>query len=334
MEAPASLPKLATQAQPLTFATPYVLAPMEGVTHRVFRDLIISLGGVGAAWTEFLRVSSAPLSTKVILRELGPQPVSCPVGVQLMGNNAELMAETARHAMLAGAPTVDINFGCPAPVVFRHCAGSALLKDPENVGRLVHTIASAVNIPVTAKIRLGVDDASRLRDIVQAIEGAGAARLTVHARTKADGYTHPARWEWLTKVVAWTRLPVTGNGDVITPADARRMRRETGVDAVMIGRGVLRDPWIFARLRAEDRGDTSPLVGTQEIRAFHGAYRDAIIADGGAGGVVGQLKQWWRRFDVGITMTDAERNSVLRAPDLAALDAAVESIMTRAESVA
>lgn len=334
MEAPASSPSSAPQARPLTFATPYVLAPMEGVTHRVFRDLIISLGGVGAAWTEFLRVSSAPLSTKVILRELGPQPAACPVGVQLMGNNAELMAQTARHAVLAGAPTVDINFGCPAPVVFRHCAGSALLRDPDNVGRLVHTIASAVSVPVTAKIRLGVDDASRLRDIVQAIEGAGAARLTVHARTKADGYTYPARWEWLSKVVTWTRLPVTGNGDVITTADARRMRTETGVDAVMIGRGVLRDPWIFARLKSEDRGDISPRVGASEIRAFHAAYRDAIVADGGAGGVLGQLKQWWRRFDVGVTLTDADRNSVLRAADLPALDAAVESILARAELVA
>ena len=333
MTAPASTAPT-KRVPPLGFTTPWVLAPMEGVTHRVFRNLIIGIGGVGAAWTEFLRVSQTPLPEKTIRRELGPQPDRCPVAVQLMGNQPDLLAATAVNAVRAGAPSVDINFGCPAPTVFRNCAGSALLRDPCGVGRLVEAVARAVDVPVSAKIRLGVDDPSRLRDIVEAVEGAGATRLTVHARTKADGYTHPARWEWLAKVVAWTSLPVTGNGDVLTPDDARRMRRETGVDSVMIGRGVLRDPWVFARLLADDRGTIAPNVGAAEVRAFHHAYKAAMAAAGGEEGVLGQLKQWWRRFDVAVPISPETRQEILRSPDLATLDARVEALLRASETSA
>ncbi|HYC78544.1 MAG TPA: tRNA-dihydrouridine synthase family protein [Planctomycetota bacterium] len=305
------------------FDPPFVLAPMEGVTHRAFRDAIMDLGGVGAAWTEFVRVSSHALKPKALARELGAPRADAPVGVQLMAVDPALLAETARNAEIAGAPMIDLNFGCPAPVVFNKCAGSALLRDPERVGALVAAAVGAVRVPVTAKIRVGVTDASRLRDVVQAVDGAGAAGLVVHARTRADGYARPADWRHLEAARGWTRLPLIGNGDVLTPDDALRMTAETGVDGVMIGRGALRDPWVFARLAARRAGRPEPAVGPLEARAFHVAYRDAMFAYVGECGVLGNLKQLYKRLEVGFPLDDARRRAVLRAPDLRALEAAL-----------
>jgi len=313
------------------FDPPFVLAPMEGVTHRVFRDLILDLGGPGAAWTEFLRVTNHPLKPKAVARELGPPRGDVPVGVQLMGTSPEHVAATARSAVAAGAPTVDLNFGCPAPRVFNKCAGSALLDHPERMRALVGAVVAAVDAPVTAKVRLGTTDDARLAEVVAAVEDAGAAAISVHARTRADGYKHPARWEALARVRAMTRLPLIGNGDVFSPADARRMVAETGVDGVMIGRGALRDPWLLARLRAEVRGGPAPVVGPAELMAFHARYRDDMLADRGSErSVLGQLKQLYRRLEVGLPIDAAERTALLRTQSLAELDARLAVLAGRA----
>lgn len=309
------------------FDPPFVLAPMEGVTHRVFRDLVLDQGGPGAAWTEFLRVSQVPLRPAAIARELGPPRGDVPVGVQLMGTDPEVVAETARNAVRAGAPMVDLNFGCPAPTVFNKCAGSAMLDHPERLRALVAAAARAVDVPVTAKVRLGTTDAARFEDIVRAVDEAGAAGLTVHARTRADQYAHPARWEHLARARAWTRLPLIGNGDVLGWDDAERMVRETGVDGVMVGRGALRDPWVLARLRARARGLPEPAVGPAEVVAFHARYRDDMLRDGFTErGTLGQLKQLYRRLAVGLPIDDAARTALLRAPTIAALEEVVSAL--------
>jgi nifR3 family TIM-barrel protein len=305
------------------FATPFVLAPMEGVTHRAFRDVVMDLGGVGAAWTEFIRVSAHPLKPKVIARELGPPREDAPVGAQLMATDEARLAETARNAVVAGAPMIDLNFGCPAPVVFDKCAGSALLDHPSRVEALVRAAASAVDVPVTAKIRLGVADPSLLKDNVAAVEAGGAAAITVHARTRVDAYAKPARWEFLSAARAATKLPLIGNGDVLTIDDAARMLDDHGVDAVMIGRGALRDPWIFARLRAS-AASASPLdVSPAAVLAFYERYRDEMARYGSERGRLSNLKQLFRRLDVGLRLTEDSRLRLLRAPDLASFDAAL-----------
>jgi tRNA-dihydrouridine synthase C len=307
---------------------------MEGVTHRAFRDVVMDLGGVGAAWTEFLRVSAHALKPKVVARELGPPRPDAPVGVQLMATDPSRLAETARNAVVAGAPMVDLNFGCPAPVVFDKCAGSALLAHPARVGDLVAAAVRAVPVPVTAKIRLGVADASRLRDVVQAVEGGGAAALTVHARTRVDGYAHPARWDELARVRDLTRLPLVGNGDVLTPEDAVRMRARCGVDAVMIGRGALRDPWVFARLRALESGLPAPVTAADDVLAFHARYRDEMRRYGTERGCLANLKQLYRRLDVGLALDEAGRKALLRAPTLADLEGELAAAASRTAEAA
>jgi tRNA-dihydrouridine synthase C len=314
------------------FDPPFVLAPMEGVTHRVFRDLMLDIGGPGAAWTEFLRVSQTPLRRAAIARELGPPRADVPVGVQLMGTEPELVAESAANAVAAGAPMVDLNFGCPAPVVFNKCAGSALLDHPQRLEAIVRAAASAVAVPVTAKVRLGTTDMSRLEEIVRAVEQAGARALTVHARTRADGYVHPARWEWLARVRGWTRLPLIGNGDVLDYDDAERMARECGVDAVMIGRGALRDPWVFRRMRARARGEVAQAPGPDDLLALHATYKRGMLAEGsGERGALGQLKQLYRRLEVpALPLDAATRTTLLRAQTIAELEALVDARLRHA----
>ncbi|MCO5166508.1 MAG: tRNA-dihydrouridine synthase family protein [Planctomycetes bacterium] len=309
------------------FDPPFVLAPMEGVTHRVFRDLLLDAGGPGAAWTEFLRVSQVPLRTAAIRRELGPPRADVPVGVQLMGTDPGVVAETARNAVTAGAPMIDLNFGCPAPVVFNKCAGSAMLDHPERLRALVAAVVAAVDVPVTAKVRLGVRDASRFEEVVRAVDEAGAAALTVHARTRADQYAHPARWEHLARAREWTRRPLIGNGDVLGWDDAARMMRECKVDGVMVGRGALRDPWVLARLRARARGAPEPEVGPAQVLGFHARYRDDMLRGGASErGLLGQLKQLYRRLEVGLPIDAAARAGLLRAATLVELEARVEAL--------
>ncbi len=313
---------------------PFVLAPMEGVTHEVFRDVILDLApagppdrrplGPGAAWTEFVRVTDHPRKTRHLVRDLGAPRRDPPVGLQLMGTDPDALAATAVNAVEAGAPMLDLNFGCPAKGVFGKCAGSALLAHPDRMHALVRAVAEAVPIPVTAKIRVGVDDESLLEEIVAAVDSAGAAMLSVHARTKADGYVNPARWELLARVRAMTKLPLLGNGDVLTVADAERMLATTGVDGVMIGRGTLRDPWILAKLAAVAWNRPPPTVGRDELQAFHARYRDDMLeALSTPRAVLGQLKQIYRRLDVGIPIDEPARRAALQARSIEELEEAL-----------
>ncbi|MCA8923004.1 MAG: tRNA-dihydrouridine synthase family protein [Planctomycetes bacterium] len=305
----------------VVFDPPFVLAPMEGVTHRVFRDLILDLGGAGGAWTEFLRVSQQALKPKHVRRDLGPPRPDVPVGVQLMGTQPELVALSAQAAVRAGAPTIDLNFGCPAPRVFNKCAGSGMLREPARVEAMIAACVAAVDVPVTAKIRLGIDDCAQVDELIGAVNAAGPAALTVHARTVRDGYKHPARWDELSRVRALTPLPLIGNGDVVTPADAERMLTECDVDGVMIGRGMLRDPWLLARLAALRAGAPEPVVDRAALLRFHARYRDDMLAArGDPRGVLGQLKQLYRRLDVGVPISPELRTSLLRSPSIDALE--------------
>jgi len=233
---------------------------MEGITEPCFRDLLLRrnppdrLGGV---FTDFLRVSRSPLPVERIRRHLGPRRGRRPTGLQLLGADPARMAETARRAEVAGAPLVDVNLGCPAKGALRGRAGSALLDDPEAVRELVGAVAEAVRgIPVSAKIRAGGDDDRRLEELARAVEAGGASLLTVHCRTRAEGYRGAGDWERLRRAVAAVAIPVCGNGGVRTHADLERLREETGCAFAMAGRAALGDPWLFGGRRAT-RGEAA-----------------------------------------------------------------------------
>ena len=287
----------------LPFTAPWLLAPMEGVTEPCFRDLVLARNDaseLGGAFTEFVRVARGPLPRRTLREHLGPlfgegfaSVSGAPVGLQIMGSEPQAVAETARRAAEAGAPLVDLNFGCPAKGALRGCAGSALLVDPPALERLVATCVRAVEgrVPVTAKIRAGFDDDELLEDLARAVEAGGAALLTVHCRTKAEHYCREVDWSRIARAVSATSLPVCGNGGVRTHADLERMRRETGCRYAMVGQAALGDPWIFSGREASAADAARFLLDYAETLRGR--------ADFGARGVAGRLKQLLHHWTAG-----------------------------------
>ena len=238
----------------LPFTSSWLLAPMEGVTEPCFREMVLARNpatALGGAFTEFVRVTGAPLPRRVLRAHLGSRRFDAPVGLQLMGSDAACVAHTARRAVEAGAALVDLNFGCPAKGALRTCAGSAMLRDPRALERMVRcTVLAVGGAPVTAKIRAGYDDTSLLEDLARAVESGGARMLSVHCRTRLEAYQEEVDWSRIARARAAVTIPVCGNGSVRTHADLERMRSETGCAFVMVGRGALADPWIFSGHRA------------------------------------------------------------------------------------
>jgi tRNA-dihydrouridine synthase C len=296
---------------------------MEGVTDPVFRDLVIAQGGVGGASTEFLRISASALPAKVLRRHLGEPQDACPVGVQLMAPDTDHVAETVAAAERAGAAFLDLNFGCPAKVVFQKCAGSALLADPPLLGRIVAAAVGATSLPVTAKMRAGVDSPARMEDCLAAAAEAGAAAVCLHARLRTTSYEAPARWEWIAAAKAALRglerrllrpIPLVGNGGADGPGDLARMRSETGCDGVMVGRGAIADPWVFARALGR------PAASAAEAAAFALEYGAAVEGRHGARAALMKLKQLLRYYRAGGLLEGptgaAARRALLRAGSL------------------
>lgn len=229
------------------FSPATLLAPMEGVSHPLFRASMASRGGVGLLCTEFVRISRAPIGPAQIRSHViktGPTPLL----VQLMGNDADDMGDAARVLAEAGADVVDLNMGCPTKQASKNGVGAAMLKDPALVSRVVSSIRAAVPGLISVKMRAGFDDANHVLTLARAIEDAGADFLTVHPRLRRDQYTGVADWRVITRIKETLSIPVIGNGDVWYAADALRMRAETGCDGVMIGRPAIRNPWIFAQI--------------------------------------------------------------------------------------
>jgi tRNA-dihydrouridine synthase C len=299
----------------LPFTAPWLLAPMEGVTEPCFRDLVLARNPstqLGGAFTEFVRVSNAPVPPRVLARQLGPLRFAAPVGLQLMGADLALLAASAQAAVDCGAPLVDLNFGCPAKGSLRGCAGSALLAEPAGLERVVRAVADAVpSTPVTAKIRAGVDCASRVEELARAAEAGGARLLTVHCRTRAEAYAPHTDWTRIARAVAAVSIPVCGNGGVRTHADLERMREQTGCAFVMVGHGALADPWIFSDVRAT----------RVEAARFLLDYADAMRTRGEfpPGGVSARLKQLLHHWTAGALFTADERRGWLRERDGALL---------------
>ncbi len=313
-----------TGRREVVFPTRVHLAPMEGVTDRVFRSLVLDLSvdgaGAGGACTEFLRISTHPLPERAIRRELGPLRDDVPVGVQFMAPTPEFLAESVAAAERAGASWIDLNFGCPVKKVFGKGAGSALLANPALLGSIVRAAVEATELPVSAKIRAGVDDDSTLEAVVDAVADAGAAMLTIHARRRVDSYKTPARWEWITRAVErWSARRgddlVLGNGGIDSPAAAARMRRETGCAAVMVGRATIADPFLFRRATG------GPPATASEAAAFALAYLSALQPDPDNRRGLGRFKQLVRYYRAGELFAgrEDERRALLRAQTAGAL---------------
>jgi len=299
----------------VTFPVAALLAPMDGITDPAFRGLVLDLGDAGGAVTEFLRLSSAPIGGSAIRRELGLRRPPVPVGIQFMTPGVDHLAVSVQNASQEGADWIDLNFGCPAKRVFNRCAGSALLADPGKVEAIVAEAVSATDLPVSAKVRAGIDDDAHLEEVLDAAASGGAAMVTLHARLRRDSYAAPARWEWIARAAEFLRarhpsVVLLGNGGIDSAGDARRMAAETGCDGVMVGRAAFADPFIFRRLRG------GPPAGPAEAAGFALRYMDAVLAPGALRGGAGKVKQFVRYTSAGgfFEGREEERVALLRSP--------------------
>jgi len=304
---------------------------MEGLTDPIMRDVITSVGSFDWCVTEFIRVTDSILPDHIYhtycpeLLTNGKTAAGTPVHVQFLGNNPDMLAANVAKVAAMGAPAIDMNFGCPAKTVNRHRGGSVLLDEPEVVYELVKAVRDAVpaHIPVSAKMRLGYMDRNFMLENAHAIEDAGAAWVTVHARTKADGYTPPAFWDQLRPIREALKINVIANGEIWNNADAKQCQLESGCEDLMIGRGAVTTPDLTQCIR---QNSDLPLLSWQDllqlqIRFIHGPAKTEI-------GMLGRYKQWLGMMSKHYPEAKALWDDIKR---LKKLDEIMEKLVARAQ---
>ena len=306
-----------------------ILAPMEGLTDPLMRQVLTAIGQYDWTVSEFIRVTQHVLPEHVFHRYVpelshesnlkGKTIHGTPVHVQLLGSVPELMAGNAVQAVSLGALAIDINFGCPAKTVNSHRGGSVLLTEPDTVYQIVNAVRQAVpsNTPVSAKIRLGYEDTSLTQDIGEAIQSANASWLTIHARTKTQGYKPPAYWELIAPLAQKLSLPLIANGEIWTLDDAMRCREQANTPHLMLGRGAVTRPDLVNQINTFDKGENIKRLSWQDLLALQldflqgAAKSDSIM--------VGRYKQWLGMLSQGYPAAQRLWQIVKREKDLATI---------------
>lgn len=270
---------------------PYLqLAPMEGVGDSCFRKAIASIGGFDEAVRDFLRVPTNA-HVKSLSKVYCPDELSSiPLAAQIMGSDPVLMGAMAQELVLRGAPRIDVNCGCPSNTVTGRGAGSSLLKDPGILYQVVKAVVHAVSIPVTIKMRSGYEDISLFKENLFSAQESGVRYITLHPRTKVDGYGPPARWDLIAEAKSLLKIPVVGNGDILNVEDALNMLRTTGCDGLMIGRGSVINPFIFHQIRAHFAKDQC-IPEWEKLVEYFDVYLKSMSSDTSMKLRVNKLKQ-------------------------------------------
>ena len=258
---------------------PFVLAPMAGVTDMPFRTLCKEQGA-GLICMEMISAKAISFHNKNTIALMKIDPCEHPVSMQLFGSEPELMAEVAKSIEDKDFDILDINMGCPVPKVVNNGEGSALLKNPELIVQIIKSVSSAIQKPVTVKVRIGFENAPvDIVEIARRAEDAGAAAIAVHGRTRQQYYSGTADWDIIRQVKEAVSIPVIGNGDVDSPLKAEALLKQTGCDGVMIGRAVRGNPWIFRGMNHYfQTGELLPRPSSEEIREMILRHARAQIA--------------------------------------------------------
>jgi nifR3 family TIM-barrel protein len=290
----------------------HILAPMAGVTDTVFRRFIKRLGGCGLIMTEVVSSEGMLRQNLRSKRYLYYTEEERPIAAQLFGADPDHLAEAARVIEELGFNLVDLNLGCPAKKVVK-CGGSGLLRDLPLLEKILRKIRAAVRIPFTIKFRSGWSEAEIVAlQVARMAEECGVEALSVHPRTRLQGFSGQARWEIIQEVKSRVRIPVIGNGDVVTPPDALALYQQTGCDAVMIGRAAASNPWIFRQLSDFFRNGTFTQPTEADRYQLIRSYYQLLVTEE-VPGALGKMKQFASWFTQGVCKGAELRRSIQSA---------------------
>jgi len=265
---------------PLSLSSPFALAPMAGMTDTAFRRLIKRRGGCGLVVTEMVSAEGLVRGIDRTLEYAEYTEEERPVSIQIFGGDPARMAAAAQTVESLGADIVDVNMGCPVPKIAKHTAGCSLMREPDRAAAIVRAMARAVKIPVTVKMRAGWDEHHvNAPMMARMMEDAGAAAVAVHGRTAEQSYRGSSDWTLIGEVAKEVRIPVFGSGDCLEATEVIE-RLTTGVAGVLVGRGALRNPWIFEQAAALRNGTPAPVVTNADRGRFLLEYLELLLREG------------------------------------------------------
>ncbi len=253
------------------------LAPMQDVTTLEFMRVIARYGGPEVYWTEYFRAHGDSKPEKWILKSITENPTGRPVVAQMIGNDIPALVRTAKLLQKHPVAAIDLNLGCPAPVVYRKCAGGGLLREPARVDAILGALRDAVTIPFTVKTRIGFESAGEFDALLPLFAKHPIDLLTVHARTVAQMYRPGVRYDLIARAARELKCPVLANGNVHGAAQAKQLLAETGARGLMIGRGAIRNPWLFNQIRAVlQGGEIKPPAGRAVLNYIRELWQHEI----------------------------------------------------------
>jgi len=311
---------------------PLLLAPLDDISDQPMRRLARRFGA-DVVVTEFISAEGLIRDAAKSLRKLELAPDEHPVAVQIFGSRVDSIVRAAEIAAAAGPEWVDLNFGCPARKVAGKGGGAGLLLEPDKLEAMARAVVAAVDLPVTAKVRLGWDEQHlNVLEIADRLEQAGVRLITVHARLRSQGYGIRSDWSWIARVKERASVPIVGNGDVRSPEDAARMFEETGCDGVMIGRGAMGNPWLFRRARHYlEHGVLLPEPDLPERFRVLREHLQASIESKGERRAVIEMRKLYSGYLKGLPNISRLRAALMSPESLAEVDDTLEAYVRQSE---
>ncbi|MEO5753990.1 MAG: tRNA-dihydrouridine synthase family protein [Chthoniobacterales bacterium] len=281
------------------------LAPMQDVTDLRFMRLISGYGNADVYFTEYFRVLPDSRLDRVILSSITQNPTGRPVIAQMIGNDIAALVRTARELQQHPVAAIDLNLGCPVPVVYRKCAGGGLLRDPGRIDQILGALRAAIDIPFTVKTRIGFDDAAHFdEELLPIFARHSLDLLTIHARTVKEMYRSAPRYDFIARAVAALSCPVLANGNIYSAAKAAEVLALTNARGLMIGRGVIRNPWLFRQIREQRRGDPIFRPTGRDVLAYvHALYEAVSTPEIRESSQVNHMKKYLNFIGLGVEPT-------------------------------
>jgi nifR3 family TIM-barrel protein len=280
------------------------LAPMQDVTDLPFWKLMAAYGGADVYYTEYFRVHPDSNLEKYILKSITQNPTSRPVVAQMIGNDIPSLVRTARELQKYDIAAVDLNLGCPAPIVYRKCAGGGLLREPGRIDMILGALRDAINVKFTVKTRLGFDSPEVFDQLLQIFAKHSLDLLTVHGRTVKEMYHSEVHYDFIARAVAEMPCPVLANGNIDSARTADEVLKTTGARGLMIGRGAIRNPWLFQQIRQQQRSEPLSIPSGRDVLNYVRALYDAVSSPDVREVVqVGKMKKYLNFIGLGVEPT-------------------------------